>query len=76
MSSPTTSASSPTFSPLYKTIPNASLYSDLPPLPQDDGPEPHIVSIAYTEAFREGMDLFRRVLERGEMSERYKHKHT
>eukprot|EP00316_Scyphosphaera_apsteinii_P016296 CAMPEP_0119335510 /NCGR_PEP_ID=MMETSP1333-20130426/89742_1 /TAXON_ID=418940 /ORGANISM="Scyphosphaera apsteinii, Strain RCC1455" /LENGTH=403 /DNA_ID=CAMNT_0007346073 /DNA_START=65 /DNA_END=1273 /DNA_ORIENTATION=- len=45
------------------------LFSDVEPLPQDDGPEP-VVRIAYSQAFTAVMDIFRRVLVTGEHSER------
>ena len=45
------------------------LFSDLEPMPQDDGPEP-VVRIAYPDAFQATMDIFRRVLVIGEYSER------
>ncbi|KAG0558245.1 hypothetical protein KC19_10G014000 [Ceratodon purpureus] len=44
-------------------------WSDVEPIPQDDGPRP-VVPIAYTDEFRELMDLFRAVLAKDERSAR------
>lgn len=44
-------------------------WSDVVPIPQDDGPDP-IVSIAYTDEFRETMDYFRAVFAADERSPR------
>ena len=42
-------------------------YSDLQPIPQDDGPHP-VVTIAYSPTYRSRMDLFRAVLKKSELS--------
>ncbi|RWR83843.1 Protein farnesyltransferase/geranylgeranyltransferase type-1 subunit alpha [Cinnamomum micranthum f. kanehirae] len=44
-------------------------WSDVTPLPQDDGPDP-VVSIAYKDEFRETMDYFRAVYHSDERSAR------
>lgn len=44
-------------------------WSDVNPLPQDDGPHP-VVPISYTKQFRESMDYFRAVLAMDERSPR------
>lgn len=44
-------------------------WSDVEPLPQDDGPHP-VVPISYTKQFRESMDYFRAVLAMDERSPR------
>uniref|UniRef100_A0A0D6R3A0 Protein farnesyltransferase/geranylgeranyltransferase type-1 subunit alpha n=1 Tax=Araucaria cunninghamii TaxID=56994 RepID=A0A0D6R3A0_ARACU len=44
-------------------------WSDVQPLPQDDGPNP-VVPIAYTDEFRETMDYFRAVFHKDERSPR------
>ena len=44
-------------------------WSDVIPLPQDDGPDP-VVSIAYKDEFRETMDYFRAVYHSDERSAR------
>lgn len=44
-------------------------WSDLPPIPQDDGPNP-LVPIAYTEEYRSSMDQFRAVTRKNELSDR------
>lgn len=44
-------------------------WSDVVPIPQDDGPRP-VVSIAYTDIFREVMDRFRAILAKDERSPR------
>ncbi len=46
-----------------------SVFSDLEPLPQDEGEEP-VVRIAYPPGFETAMSYFRRVLVNGEYSER------
>lgn len=47
-------------------------WADLKPIPQDDGPRP-VVSIAYTEEFREAMGRFRAILAKDERSSRALH---
>ncbi|KAI4372736.1 hypothetical protein MLD38_010933 [Melastoma candidum] len=44
-------------------------WSDVTPLPQDDGPRP-VVAIAYKDDFREAMDYFRAVYRSDERSPR------
>ncbi|KAJ3681131.1 hypothetical protein LUZ60_015620 [Juncus effusus] len=44
-------------------------WSDVRPVPQDDGPDP-VVPIAYTDEFRDAMDYFRAVYSASEMSPR------
>ncbi|GKV37789.1 hypothetical protein SLEP1_g45776 [Rubroshorea leprosula] len=44
-------------------------WSDVIPLPQDDGPNP-VVAIAYKEEFRETMDYFRAIYRADERSPR------
>jgi protein farnesyltransferase/geranylgeranyltransferase type-1 subunit alpha len=46
-----------------------SIWSDVEPVPQDDGPNP-VISIQYTAEFTKLMDLFRAVLRSGEKSNR------
>ena len=40
------------------------LFTDVQPLPQDDGPVP-VVRIAYPPGFTTVMDIFRRILQTG-----------
>ena len=47
----------------------ATLFSDLTPLPQEDGPHP-ICAIQYPQAFSETMGYFRALLKAEEVSER------
>jgi len=49
--------------------PQRSSWSDVTPLPQDDGPNP-VVKIAYTERFKEVYDYFRAIVKSGEKSPR------
>ncbi|ALC38174.1 CG2976, partial [Drosophila busckii] len=44
-------------------------WSDITPLPQDDGPSP-VVSIAYSPKFREVFDYVRAIIAKGEKSQR------
>jgi protein farnesyltransferase/geranylgeranyltransferase type-1 subunit alpha len=45
-------------------------WSDIEPIPQDDGPGQPLAAIAYTEAYSEGMSYLRAVMANNEMSER------
>jgi protein farnesyltransferase/geranylgeranyltransferase type-1 subunit alpha len=45
-------------------------WSDIDPIPQDDGPGQPLAAIAYTEAYSEGMSYLRAVMAKNEMSER------
>eukprot|EP00898_Chlorokybus_atmophyticus_P003630 jgi/Chlat1/4268/Chrsp29S04374 len=51
------------------SLAQSTLWRDVEPLPQDDGPHP-VVSIAYTEEFQQTMDYFRAIVAREEFSER------
>jgi protein farnesyltransferase/geranylgeranyltransferase type-1 subunit alpha len=47
----------------------SSLWADVVPIPQDDGPNP-LVSITYKPEYSEAMDYLRAVMAAGEHSER------
>lgn len=45
-------------------------WSDVDPIPQDDGPGQPLAAIAYTDAYSEAMSYLRAVMAKNEMSER------
>lgn len=45
-------------------------FTDLTPIPQDEGPTTPIVPIAYAPEYRQNMDLMRALMAKDEMSER------
>ncbi|QDS67447.1 hypothetical protein FKW77_000480 [Venturia effusa] len=47
-----------------------SAWSDIDPIPQDDGPGQPLAAIAYTDAYSEAMSYLRAVMARNERSER------
>ena len=46
------------------------IFSDVEPIPQDDGPDP-VCAIAYTQSFITAHDYMRAVFQSGEMSGRF-----
>lgn len=56
----------------YQHYPLASNlhWTDITPLAQDDGPEPHVVPIAYSAQFTETMNYFRAIVKKQELSRR------
>lgn len=53
----------------HLSLPQGHLWTDIQPIPQDDGPDP-LVPIMYSEQYRTAMDYFRAVSASGEKSER------